>query len=168
MLRADVLHQNGVGPFSAGPQTGNFMSFALVVLTPTSRKHSIARQSSCAIKQISGGSVTIESNNPFDIDVGMLTTDFDMFTIRESIKRAYRFVQAPTWKDYIISPIVDLLNMSTDALDEYIRNNAGFSSHLVSTAAMSAADASYGVVNPSPSHRSLELLIHSPCDVGES
>ncbi|KAJ7821918.1 glucose dehydrogenase short protein [Mycena olivaceomarginata] len=118
--------------------------------------------SSCAIKQISGGSVTIESNNPFDpplIDVGMLTTDFDIFTIRpqadylslpyrESIKRAYRFVQAPTWKDYIISPIVDLLNMSTDALDEYMRNNAGFSSHLVSTAAMSAADASYGVVNP--------------------
>ncbi|KAJ7874999.1 glucose dehydrogenase short protein [Mycena olivaceomarginata] len=121
-------------PFSAGPQTGNFISFALVVLTPISR-----------------GSVTIESNNPFDpplIDVGMLTTDFDIFTIRESIKRAYRFVQAPTWKDYIISPIVDLLNMSTDALDEYIRNNAGFSSHLVSTAAMSAADASYGVVNP--------------------
>ncbi|KAF7349944.1 GMC oxidoreductase [Mycena venus] len=130
----EIILANGVGPFSAGPQTGNFISFALVVLTPTSR-----------------GSVTIESNNPFDpplIDVGMLTTDFDMFTIRESIKRAYRFVQAPTWKDYIISPIVDLLNMSTDALDEYIRNNAGFSSHLVSTAAMSAANASYGVVNP--------------------
>ncbi|KAJ7872277.1 aryl-alcohol oxidase-like protein, partial [Mycena olivaceomarginata] len=130
----EIILANGVGPFSAGPQTGNFISFALVVLTPTSR-----------------GSVTIENNNPFDpplIDVGMLTTDFDMFTIRESIKRAYRFVQAPTWKDYIISPIVDLLNMSTDALDEYIRNNAGFSSQLVSTAAMSAADASYGVVNP--------------------
>ncbi|KAF8153510.1 aryl-alcohol oxidase [Mycena galopus ATCC 62051] len=130
----EIIFANGVGPFSGGPQTGNFISFALVVLTPTSR-----------------GSITIDSNNPFDpplIDVGMLTTDFDMFTARESIKRAYRFVQAPTWKDYIISPNVDLLNMSTDALEEHIRNNAGFSSHLVSTAAMSAADASYGVVNP--------------------
>ncbi|KAJ7719891.1 aryl-alcohol oxidase-like protein [Mycena olivaceomarginata] len=111
----EIILASGVGPFSAGPQTGNFISFALVVLTPTSR-----------------GSVTIESNNPFDPP---LTTDFDMFTIRESVKRAYRFVQAPTWKDYIHRGL-------------YIRNNAGFSSHLVSTAAMSAADASYGVVNP--------------------
>ncbi|KAF7377098.1 GMC oxidoreductase [Mycena sanguinolenta] len=122
-----------VGTGGSAP-TGNFISFGLVVLTPTSR-----------------GSVTLQNNNPFDpplIDPGLLTTDFDMFTMRESIKRAYRFVQAPVWKDYIIAPTVDLLNMTTDALDEFIRNTAGASSHLVSTAAMSARDASYGVVNP--------------------
>ncbi|KAF7330657.1 GMC oxidoreductase [Mycena sanguinolenta] len=123
-----------VGTGGSAP-TGNFISFGMAVLTPTSR-----------------GSITLQSNNPFDpplIDLGLLTTDFDMFTTRESIKRAYRFVQAPVWKDYIIAPTIDLLNMTTDALDEFIRNTASASAHLVSTAAMSAKDASYGVVNPS-------------------
>ncbi|KAJ7237049.1 aryl-alcohol oxidase [Mycena haematopus] len=122
-----------VGTGGSAP-TGNFISFGMAALTPTSR-----------------GSVTIQSNNPFDpplIDLGLLTTDFDIFILRESIKRAYRFVEAPVWEDYIIAPTLDLLNMSTDALDEFIRNNASPSWHLVSTAAMSAKDASYGVVNP--------------------
>ncbi|KAJ7229324.1 GMC oxidoreductase-domain-containing protein, partial [Mycena haematopus] len=72
--------------------TGNFISFGMAVLTPTSR-----------------GSVTLQSNNPFDpplIDLGLLTTDFDIFTARESIKRAYRFVQAPVWENYIIAPTI--------------------------------------------------------------
>ncbi|KAF7358832.1 hypothetical protein MSAN_01222800 [Mycena sanguinolenta] len=123
-----------VGTGGFGETTGYFITFGMIVLTPTSR-----------------GSVTLRSNDPFDpplIDLGMLTTDFDMFTARESIKKAYRFVQAPVWREYIIAPTIDLLNMSTDALDEFIRNNAIPISHLVSTAAMSARDASYGVVNP--------------------
>ncbi|KAF8184137.1 pyranose dehydrogenase [Mycena galopus ATCC 62051] len=123
----------GTGGFAAG-STGNFMSAGMTVLTPTSR-----------------GSVTLQSNNPFDpplIDLGLLTTEFDLFTAREAIKTAYRFVQAPVWKDYIIAPTIDLLNMTTDELDEFIRNTAGPVGHLVSTAAMSAKDASYGVVNP--------------------
>ncbi|KAJ7745962.1 aryl-alcohol oxidase [Mycena olivaceomarginata] len=114
--------------------TGNFISFGMVVLNPTSR-----------------GSVTLQSNNPFDpplIDLGLLKTDFDIFTAREAIKRAYRFVQAPVWKDYIIAPTFDLSNLSTEALDQFIRNGASSGAHLVSTAAMSARDASYGVVNP--------------------
>ncbi|KAJ7745961.1 alcohol oxidase [Mycena olivaceomarginata] len=121
----------GTGGFTA---TGNFMTLGMVVLNPTSR-----------------GSVTLQSNNPFDpplIDLGLLKTDFDIFTAREAIKRAYRFVQAPVWRDYIIAPTTDLSNLSTDALDEFIRNGAAPAAHLVSTAAMSAKDASYGVVNP--------------------
>ncbi|KAJ6474769.1 glucose dehydrogenase short protein [Mycena sanguinolenta] len=123
----------GTGGFAAGA-TGNFMSAGMNMLTPTSR-----------------GSITLQSNNPFDpplIDLGLLTTEFDLFAVREAIKKAYRFVQAPVWKDYIISPTIDLLNMTTDALDEFIRNSVGAVGHLVSTAAMSAKDASYGVVNP--------------------
>ncbi|KAJ7924083.1 aryl-alcohol oxidase [Mycena leptocephala] len=119
--------------FGAGP-TGNFMSFGMIMLTPTSR-----------------GSITLQSNNPSDpplIDPGLLVTDFDLFAIRESIKKAYRFVEAPVWKDYIIAPTIDLLNMTTDALDEFIRNTGSSSGHIVSTAVMSAKDASYGVVNP--------------------
>ncbi|KAJ6449335.1 alcohol oxidase [Mycena sanguinolenta] len=118
----------GVGP------PGNFIGFVMSVLTPTSR-----------------GSITLHSNNPFDpplIDPGLLITDFDLFTAREAIKKAYRFVEAPIWNDYIIAPTPDLLNMTTDALDEYIRNTAGSTGHFVSTAAMSAKEASYGVVNP--------------------
>ncbi|KAJ7366513.1 glucose dehydrogenase short protein [Mycena albidolilacea] len=121
----------GTGGFAA---TGNFISFGMVVLNPTSR-----------------GSITLQSNNPFDpplIDLGLLKTDFDIFTAREAIKRAYRFVQAPVWRNYIIAPTTDLSNLSTDALDEFIRNGAAPAAHLVSTAAMSAKDASYGVVNP--------------------
>ncbi|KAF8160225.1 aryl-alcohol oxidase [Mycena galopus ATCC 62051] len=124
----------GTGGFGTGP-TGNFISFGMIILTPTSR-----------------GSITLQSNNPFDpplIDPGLLVTDFDLFTARESIKKAYRFVEAPVWKDYIIAPTVDLLNMTTDALDEFIRNTGSSSGHIVSTAMMSAKDASYGVVNPS-------------------
>ncbi|KAJ7903825.1 aryl-alcohol oxidase-like protein [Mycena olivaceomarginata] len=97
------------------------------------------------------GSVTLQSNNPFDpplIDLGLLKTDFDIFTAREAIKRAYRFVQAPVWRDYIIAPTTDLSNLTTEALDQFIRNGASPAAHLVSTAAMSARDASYGVVNP--------------------
>ncbi|KAJ6452802.1 glucose dehydrogenase short protein [Mycena sanguinolenta] len=122
-----------VGTGGSAPN-GNFITFNMVVLSPTSR-----------------GSITLQSTDPFVpplIDLGLLTTDFDLFTARESIKRAYRFVQAPVWKDYIIAPTIDLLNMSTDALDEFIRNTVGAGAHLVSTAAMSARDASYGVVNP--------------------
>ncbi|KAJ7843443.1 glucose dehydrogenase short protein [Mycena olivaceomarginata] len=113
---------------------GNFINSHMIVLTPTSR-----------------GSVTLRSNNPFDpplLDLGLLKTEFDIFTAREVIKRAYRFFQAPVWKDYIIAPTIDLSNLSTEALDEFIRNNSDGAAHLVSTAAMSARDASYGVVNP--------------------
>ncbi|KAJ7312483.1 aryl-alcohol oxidase-like protein [Mycena albidolilacea] len=110
---------------------GNFINSHMIVLTPTSR-----------------GSVTLRSNNPFDpplLDLGLLKTEFDIFTAREVIKRAYRFFQAPVWKDYIIAPTIDLSNLSTEALDEFIRNNSDGAAHLVSTAAMSARDASYGV-----------------------
>ncbi|KAF7375816.1 GMC oxidoreductase [Mycena sanguinolenta] len=92
-------------------------------------------------------SARIPSTPPL-IDPGFLATDFDLFAARESIKRAFRFVEAPVWKDYIIAPTVNLLNMSTDALDEFIRNITSSAGHMTSTAAMSAKDASYGVVNP--------------------
>ncbi|KAJ7909022.1 pyranose dehydrogenase [Mycena leptocephala] len=97
------------------------------------------------------GSVTINSSNPFDspiIDVGFFQNDVDLFTARQAAQKVLRFAKAPTWRDYIIAPIVDLENMSQDALDEYIRNNARSASHLVGTAAMSAKNARYGVVDP--------------------
>ncbi|KAJ7190450.1 pyranose dehydrogenase [Mycena pura] len=128
----EIFVETGTGSRPGPP--GNFMTFGLIMLTPTSR-----------------GSITLQSNNPFDpplIDTGSFVTDFDLFAARESVKKAYRFIEAPVWKDYIIAPTIDLLNMTTDELDQFIRNTGSPSGHIVSTAAMSAKDASYGVVNP--------------------
>jgi choline dehydrogenase-like flavoprotein len=78
----------------------------------------------------------------------LLQSDFDLFALREALKSAQRFFKAPTWQDVIIGPTQNLENITTDALDEIIRNSAGSTSHLVGSAAMSAPDAKHGVVNP--------------------
>ncbi|KAJ7302067.1 pyranose dehydrogenase [Mycena albidolilacea] len=150
-LDSKTLASNNISDPSAGPDSphievafspSNFgalpgsqaVSVAMVVLNPASR-----------------GSVTINSSDPFDspvIDVGFLTSDVDLFTGREAIKKVLRLFKAPTWQDYVIAPIVDLENSSDDELDEYIRNTTRSTFHLVGTAAMSAKDARYGVVDP--------------------
>jgi len=112
----------------------NSMGAAIVVLNPVSR-----------------GSVTINSSDPFRspiIDVGFYKDDIDIFTMREAVKKLLNFVKAPTWQGYIIAPTVDLENLSDDDLDEFIRNTTSSGAHLVGTAAMSAKDAQYGVVDP--------------------
>ncbi|KAJ7697520.1 aryl-alcohol oxidase [Mycena olivaceomarginata] len=105
-LDADSPIFQNTGGFAAGGN-GNFMSAGMTVLTPTSR-----------------GSVTLQSNNPFDppvIDLGLLTTEFDLFTAREAIKRPTASFRRPCGKTTL--------------------------SHPLSTS-MSAKDALYGVVNP--------------------
>ncbi|KAJ7318137.1 pyranose dehydrogenase [Mycena albidolilacea] len=121
----------GLGPPS---NSGNFVSAGLAVVSPISR-----------------GSITINSSNPFDppvIDLGMLQSDFDLFTLREALKRAQQFFKAPVWRDVIIGPTQDLENITTDALDTFIRNTVTPTLHLVGSAAMSARDAKHGVVDP--------------------
>ncbi|KAJ7936057.1 aryl-alcohol oxidase-like protein [Mycena leptocephala] len=69
-------------------------------------------------------SLTINSSNPFDspiVDFGFLQSEIDLFIIRQAVPKMLRF---STWKDYIIAPVVDLENLSDDALDELIRNSA--------------------------------------------
>ncbi|KAJ7653117.1 pyranose dehydrogenase [Mycena polygramma] len=149
-LDAETLASNNFSDPSAGPNSphmeviffpaaflssGNGISLGMVVLNPVSR-----------------GSVTINSSNPFDspiIDVGFLQSELDLLTARQLVRKVLKFVKAPTWKDYIIAPTgVDLETLSDDALDEYIRNTASSVAHLVGTAAMSAKNARYGVVDP--------------------
>jgi choline dehydrogenase-like flavoprotein len=72
----------------------------------------------------------------------------DVFTGREAIKKVLKLFKAPTWRDYIIAPIEDMENLSDEELDEHIRNSASTAFHLIGTAAMSARDARYGVVDP--------------------
>ncbi|KAJ7140022.1 GMC oxidoreductase-domain-containing protein, partial [Mycena crocata] len=100
---------------------GNVMRIGMIVLSPLSR-----------------GSV-INSTNPFDpsaIDVGYLQSDIDCFIARQAIKKVQSSVKAPAWRDYILFPNVDLKNSSLTSM------------YGTGTAAMSAKNARYGVVDP--------------------
>ncbi|KAF8218247.1 aryl-alcohol oxidase precursor [Mycena galopus ATCC 62051] len=152
-LRLDpqILAANNITDPSPGPHSPQIE----VAFTPGSfgtppGSHGVSA-GIAVLNPISRGSVTINSTNPFDspiIDVGFLQSEVDVFIGREAIKKVLGLFQAPTWQDYIIAPIVDLANLSDDDLDQYIRNTAGSAFHLVGTAAMSAQDAGYGVVDP--------------------
>ncbi|KAJ7243025.1 hypothetical protein C8J57DRAFT_66332 [Mycena rebaudengoi] len=120
--------------FGTGTASENSISFGIALLSPTGR-----------------GSITINSTNPLDpplIDLGLLASDFDILAAREGIKIAQRFAQASTWKDYILAPLQNLENVTNEELDEYLRNRTGSAFHPVGTAAMSARNARYGVVDP--------------------
>ncbi|KAG6917872.1 hypothetical protein DXG01_000642 [Tephrocybe rancida] len=131
-LAEKALHQwneTRTGPFTNGishpppPATGNFL--------------------------VMGGSVTLNSNKPFDppvIDPGFLSSDFDMFVLREAIRSARRFVAAPAWANYIISSVSNAI--TDEELDAYIRTTAVSIFHPVGTAAMSPKGADFGVVDP--------------------
>ncbi|KAH9177252.1 aryl-alcohol-oxidase from pleurotus Eryingii [Lactarius sanguifluus] len=117
------------------PPTGHFITIATIVLTPTSR-----------------GSITLASTNPFDapnIDPALLNSDFDIFTMREAVKAALRFVAAPAFKDYVIGPFGALAEAKTDAeIEAYVRSQSAHVFHPASTAYMSRKSSARGVVNP--------------------
>ncbi|KAF9444131.1 GMC oxidoreductase [Macrolepiota fuliginosa MF-IS2] len=117
-----------------GVSGGTYIAVPIVV-SPTSR-----------------GSITIGSNNPFDnplIDPGYYTSKFDILAIREGIKSAVQFSEAPVWKNVITGLVGPLANATTDAeIDTTIRNNTLSGLHPVGTSAMSPKNASWGVVDP--------------------
>ncbi|KAH9003799.1 aryl-alcohol-oxidase from pleurotus Eryingii [Lactarius hatsudake] len=117
------------------PPTGHFMSIGTILLTPTSR-----------------GSITLASANPFDppkIDPALLNSDFDIFTMREAVKAALRFVAAPAFKDYVIGPFGDLADAKTDAeIEAYVRSQSSNVFHPACTAYMSRKGSKRGVVDP--------------------
>ncbi|KAG6856867.1 hypothetical protein H0H87_012684 [Tephrocybe sp. NHM501043] len=129
----ELVIGNGAGLVSTTP--GHFISIGNIVVSPTSR-----------------GSVSLSSNNPFDqplIDPAYLTTEFDIFAMREAVQSARRFLAASAWNDYVIRPAGGLENATNDQLlDEYIRKGTFTSAHPVGTAAMSSMNASFGVVDP--------------------
>ncbi|KAI9435479.1 aryl-alcohol-oxidase from pleurotus Eryingii [Lactarius indigo] len=117
------------------PTTGHFMAISTSLITPTSR-----------------GSITLASANPFDppnIDPALLNSDFDIFTMREAVKAALRFVTAPAWSDYVIGPFGALGEAQTDEeIEAYARSHSAIGFHPSSTASMSRKDSAHGVVNP--------------------
>ena len=97
-----------------------------------------------------GGTIKLSSTDPFEkplIDPQFLSTDFDIFTIRESVRASKRFVAAPAWADIIISPFGALSATSDVDIDEYVGGLASTVYHPVGTAAMSSLDSKSGVVD---------------------
>lgn len=100
----------------------------------------------------SSGTITLNSSNPLEypiINPNFLTTEFDKTVMREAVRSAQTYLQAPAFKGYIIKPWDQLGNRTSDEeLDEYIQSLTTTIFHPTGTAAMSSEDADYGVVNP--------------------
>ncbi|KAG6916148.1 hypothetical protein DXG01_008299 [Tephrocybe rancida] len=130
----EIIVSNGIPPGPA-PPAGNFLVVTTIVVSPSSR-----------------GSITLKSKNPFDaplIDPGLLKTDFDKLVMREAIKGATRFVQAPAWSGWVVGPAGALAAAVDDAsIDSYVANNTGTLFHPVGTASMSPKGAGTGVTDP--------------------
>lgn len=134
MMSFNSTPQNGL-PVPSAPTTGNFIGIGTVVLSSASR-----------------GSVTLRGNDPFDsplIDPALMKSKFDKAVMREAVRKAFKFLSAPAWSDYVIGPVGALATAKTDAqLDAYVAANAGTIFHPTGTAIMSAKRASDGVVDP--------------------
>ncbi|ESK86158.1 aryl-alcohol oxidase [Moniliophthora roreri MCA 2997] len=123
------------------PATGHFIGITTRVISPTSR-----------------GSVTINTTNPFSaplIDPAYLTTDFDIICMRESVRKAVKFLSASVWDGYVSMEAlgaggvtVNLENATNTEIDAFVRGLTGTSAHPVGTAAMSAQNSGWGVVDP--------------------
>ncbi|KAG6917145.1 hypothetical protein DXG01_003658 [Tephrocybe rancida] len=104
------------------------------------------------VSSASRGKITLNTSDPFDyplIDPGLMISEYDRFALRETVKRAIRFLSAPAWKDYIIRPTLGLENVTNDQeLDKYVLDSTGPGLHGVGTASMSARGAKHGVVDP--------------------
>ncbi|KAI0794391.1 hypothetical protein C8Q74DRAFT_1365854 [Fomes fomentarius] len=125
----EFLFQNGVYPTK---ESGNYFNLPVGDVSPASR-----------------GFITINSSDPFAaplIDPRLLSEDIDLYIVRQGIKAGQRFVAVKAWEGYFIRSLV---NLTTDEeIDEYIRQNTVSFFHPVATAAMSARNASWGVVDP--------------------
>ncbi|KAJ7749423.1 aryl-alcohol oxidase-like protein [Mycena metata] len=125
------------------PTTGNWMSIAVVVQSPTSR-----------------GSISLTSSDPFvypSIDPEYLTTAFDIGTAIQAVKTAKAFVATSPWEDFIIAPFADTAALTTDAeIEAYIRTYSTTLKHPTSTARISKNSDQGGVVGPN-------LLVKGAC-----
>lgn len=127
-----IFHNSYVGPEPA--PTGNYFSMSTVVITPTSR-----------------GDLTLSSSDPFShpiINPNYFSSEFDRYTMREAFKTSRRFLSGPAWSDYIVKPLQLDGEPTDDEIDAYFRQATGSIFHPVGTAAMTAVNAGFGVVNP--------------------
>lgn len=133
---------------------GHFVSVGATLLTPTSSILLILPTGDPELTFISrlGGSIELNTTDPFDnplINLGCLSTDFDIAAIREGMKSALRFIGAKAWDGYVLGPVNNITTATSDAdLEAYVRAHAAPNGHVVGTATMSPRGANYGVVDP--------------------
>lgn len=99
----------------------------------------------------SGGFIKLATTDPFDkpiIDPKLVSTEFDKFCLRESVKALKRFLSASTWEDYVIGPYGSAAGITDEEIDAHVRNLSSTVNHVMGTAAISAVNASWGVVDP--------------------
>ncbi|KAG6840486.1 hypothetical protein C0991_006429 [Blastosporella zonata] len=97
-----------------------------------------------------GGSLILNSSDPLDypiINPAYLGSDLDLYILREGIRSAQRFAEAPAIKGYV-GPAVYNPGTTDAELNDFIRSNSTNLHHPVGTAAMSSRTAKYGVVDP--------------------
>ncbi|KAF8797727.1 alcohol oxidase [Phlegmacium glaucopus] len=116
------------------PSSGSFMTLASALISATSR-----------------GFVKLATANPFDkpiIDPKFVSTEFDKFCLRESVRAVKRFLSGSAWKDYVIGPYGSAAGTTDEEIDAHVQNLASTVNHVMGTAAISAVNAGWGVVNP--------------------
>ncbi|KAF7431184.1 hypothetical protein PC9H_006905 [Pleurotus ostreatus] len=127
------------------PAEGNFVTITTALISPTSR-----------------GELQLVSSDPFEpplINPNFLSTDFDIFALKEAIKAIKRFMSGSAWEDYIDAPYGDFANANTDdEIEAFVRNSAASIYHPLSTAAMSPRGAGWGVVDPDLKVKGVEGL----------
>ncbi|KAI0764113.1 aryl-alcohol oxidase-like protein [Irpex lacteus] len=131
----ELAFANGfVGTTQTPPSSGNFISIAVIGVSPTSR-----------------GSVTLNSSSPFAqplINPAFLSTDIDNTLMIEAIKSAKRFFDAPIWEGYIIEPASGSPNFMDDKdIAAYVRRWSTTIRHPVATARMIDVRSGNGVVH---------------------
>ncbi|KAJ3970847.1 GMC oxidoreductase-domain-containing protein [Lentinula raphanica] len=99
------------------PSEGNFFTLFSNLVSPSSR-----------------GNISLNSTDPFAhplIQPNMLDTEFDIFTMREAIKAARRYMQANAWSHWIIEETSPSAKAQTDAeIETYIRNTCFTVNHV--------------------------------------
>ncbi|KAJ7263058.1 aryl-alcohol oxidase-like protein [Mycena rebaudengoi] len=118
------------------PTTGNWVSVAIVVQSPTSV-----------------GSINITSSSAFDypaIDPAYYTTAFDIGTVIHAVKTLREFFSTSAWDGFLGAPFSDAAHLNTDAeIEAYARTWATTLKHPVGTARLSKKADKGGVVGPS-------------------
>ncbi|EAU90672.2 pyranose dehydrogenase [Coprinopsis cinerea okayama7 len=131
---------------------------SIVLLTPYSSQHPPSRRKLPMLTppsngmHISGGTVKINSTNPFDdplIDYNFLGHPFDIEAFKEGIRLGKKFYSGPVWQGYRTSFLgPDPETLSEDEFLNAIKPMVSSWQHPVGTAAMSKRGSKQGVVNP--------------------
>ncbi|KAE9387132.1 alcohol oxidase [Gymnopus androsaceus JB14] len=107
----------------AFPSTGNFFTMFSNLVSPSSR-----------------GNISLNSTSPFAhplIQPNMLSTEFDIFTMREAIKAVRRFMAAQAWSGWILEETSPSSAAQTDAeIEAYIRDTCFTVNHVTCTVPM--------------------------------